>query len=220
LRETPLCGSRFNAFTRARERFRDTGSPRCPLRYALAALLRVFSEVFPLAGGGSFTPARRASESPIAIACFVLRTPCSPLRTLSISARTNSPAWVLADFPARASLRARSMVLLSGMKLFSRRCSRRRSLPVARGTTGGNSRLRCPHRCRSVARRAGCARRCGQRSRALGLPCAQLFFRLKPMLEIATFRASAFNENLIRAAGNLFVGGGIGVTHVFGHSYS
>jgi len=31
-RETPLRGSRFKAFTRARERFRETGVPRCPLR--------------------------------------------------------------------------------------------------------------------------------------------------------------------------------------------
>src|SRR5436309_3253168 len=65
--ETPLRGSRFKAFSRARERFRETGSPRYPLRYALVALFRVFSEVLPLAGGGSLTPARRASESPMAM---------------------------------------------------------------------------------------------------------------------------------------------------------
>jgi hypothetical protein len=36
-------------------------------------------------GGGSFTPARRAFDNPIAIACFVDRAPCLPSRTCSIS---------------------------------------------------------------------------------------------------------------------------------------
>src|SRR5262249_2619886 len=51
----------------------------------------------------------------MAIACLVLRAPCSPRRIFSISSRTNSPACVLGDFPSRLSSRARSMVRLSGM---------------------------------------------------------------------------------------------------------
>jgi hypothetical protein len=64
---------------------------------------------------GMSTPARRASESPMAIACFAFFAPCSPSRILSISRCTNSPAWVLADLPARLSARARWMVSLSGI---------------------------------------------------------------------------------------------------------
>src|SRR6185312_12752345 len=51
----------------------------------------------------------------MAIACLVERAPCSPRRILSISACTNSPAWVEGDLPSRASCRAFSMVSLSGM---------------------------------------------------------------------------------------------------------
>jgi hypothetical protein len=64
---------------------------------------------------GSFTPARRALESPIAIACLVERAPCFPSRMWCISSRTNSPACVEADFPSRASFLARSIVSRSGM---------------------------------------------------------------------------------------------------------
>src|SRR2546423_15482820 len=72
-----------------------------------------FRVLLPFPGRG--TPARRAFESPMAIACLVERAPCLPLRMSSISSRTNSPATVLADFPARAFLRARSSVRFSGM---------------------------------------------------------------------------------------------------------
>ena len=48
----------------------------------------------PRAGGRNRTPARRAFESPIAIACLVDRAPCLPWRMWCISSRTNSPAWV------------------------------------------------------------------------------------------------------------------------------
>src|SRR5439155_8976078 len=61
------------------------------------------------------TPERRASESPIAIACLAFLAPCSPSRIFSISRFTNSPACVLADLPARLSARARLMVSLSGI---------------------------------------------------------------------------------------------------------
>jgi hypothetical protein len=47
---------------------------------ALAAL-RLVSGVAVEGGVGSFTPARRAFESPIAIACLVDRAPCLPSRT-------------------------------------------------------------------------------------------------------------------------------------------
>jgi len=66
-------------------------------------------------GGGSFTPARRAFDSPIAIACSVEATPCLPSRTWSISSRTNSPACVDGDFPSRSSFFARCRVDFSGM---------------------------------------------------------------------------------------------------------
>jgi len=64
---------------------------------------------------GMSTPARRASDRPIAIACFAFFAPCLPARMRSISSFTNSPACVLADFPARLSRRARSMVAFSGI---------------------------------------------------------------------------------------------------------
>jgi hypothetical protein len=61
------------------------------------------------------TPARRASDNPIAIAWRAFFAPCLPLRIWSISRFTNSPACVLADLPARLSSMARRMVCLSGM---------------------------------------------------------------------------------------------------------
>ncbi|PYO46704.1 MAG: hypothetical protein DMD72_12050 [Gemmatimonadetes bacterium] len=60
------------------------------------------------------TPARRAFDSPMAIACSVDRAPCFPSRMWCISSRTNSPACVDGDFPSRASSLARSMVSASG----------------------------------------------------------------------------------------------------------
>jgi hypothetical protein len=61
------------------------------------------------------TPARRAFDKPIAIACFAERAPCLPARIWSISSRTNSPAWVPADFPWRLSRATRFIVDASGM---------------------------------------------------------------------------------------------------------
>src|SRR5579871_6541296 len=76
----------------------------------------VGSSLFPLLGlGGRSTPARRAFDRPIAIACFVLRAPCLPSRTWCISSRTNSPACVVGAFPSRASSWARSIVFFSGI---------------------------------------------------------------------------------------------------------
>jgi len=64
----------------ARLRFGDVWAPLpLPARaYSRLACCLVFSGTVPLAGGGSFTPARRALERPIAIACLVERAPCFP----------------------------------------------------------------------------------------------------------------------------------------------
>jgi hypothetical protein len=80
LRDAVLRGSRFSTLRIARERRRDGCLPACPARLADFALF--FVEALALAGGrGSFTPARRAFDKPIAIACFVERAPCLPSRT-------------------------------------------------------------------------------------------------------------------------------------------
>jgi hypothetical protein len=74
-----LWPARFNAFRTARAR---RGDGRCA-RPARAADLALFL-VDALAlrpGGASFTPARRAFDRPIAMACFVERAPCLPSRT-------------------------------------------------------------------------------------------------------------------------------------------
>jgi hypothetical protein len=88
-----------------------------PLEISRSAWFRVVAEVFPFAGAANFTPARRALDRPMAIACFVDRAPCFPSRTWCISSRTNSPAWVEADLPFRASSLAFSNVSFSGMIL-------------------------------------------------------------------------------------------------------
>jgi hypothetical protein len=73
--------SRRSAVRVARARLTD-GFLRDRERLSECAALRlVLSEVIPFSGGGSSTPARRALESPIAIACFVDRAPCFPSRT-------------------------------------------------------------------------------------------------------------------------------------------
>jgi hypothetical protein len=88
--------------------------PWLPARGACFALR--FVPGLALAGGAdNFTPARRAFERPMAIACFVERAPCLPSRMWCISSRTNSPAWVVGALPARLSRRARSMVAFSGI---------------------------------------------------------------------------------------------------------
>src|SRR5918911_5412512 len=76
------------------------------------ALARFFVRL-PLPASG--TPARRAFDNPMAIACLAERAPCLPFLMSSSSSRTNSPATVLADLPARAFRRARSSVRFSGM---------------------------------------------------------------------------------------------------------
>src|SRR5438270_539530 len=99
-----------------RDRFVDFFLPGLfPLRRSRAACFRVSADALPFFGAGKLTPARRALERPIAIACLAERAPCLPSRMCSISSRTNSPACVLGDLPSRLSSRARSIVFRSGI---------------------------------------------------------------------------------------------------------
>jgi hypothetical protein len=84
--------SRLSARFVARERFRD-GFLRLPARpFVRSRFAWRFVRSLPRFGGGNFTPARRALDRPMAIACSGDRAPCSPSRMCSISSRTNSPA--------------------------------------------------------------------------------------------------------------------------------
>src|SRR5690349_19600703 len=87
--EAALRGSFFSAFNRAAERFRDglDAAHDFPRSRSRLAFFLVAGDVLPGAGGGRSTPARRAFESPMAIACLVERAPCFPLRICSISSR-------------------------------------------------------------------------------------------------------------------------------------
>jgi hypothetical protein len=69
----------------------------------------------PFGGGGSGTPARRAFDRPIAIACSGDRAPCFPSRMWCISSRTNSPAALDGRSPLRSLRLAFSIVSLSGI---------------------------------------------------------------------------------------------------------
>lgn len=101
--------ARFEAALRpSRRKARDEASARLALERLAVARLRVADlpvlarlRLAPLLLAdclpddffrGSLTPARRAFESPIAIACCAERAPCLPLRTCSISSCTYSPA--------------------------------------------------------------------------------------------------------------------------------
>jgi hypothetical protein len=84
--------SRLSARFVARERFRE-GFLRRPARpFVRSRFAWRFVCCLPRFGGGNFTPARRALDRPMAIACSGDRAPCSPSRMCSISSRTNSPA--------------------------------------------------------------------------------------------------------------------------------
>ncbi|HEY7895846.1 MAG TPA: hypothetical protein VIC24_13185 [Gemmatimonadaceae bacterium] len=79
LRDAAACPSRRSAPATARERVRDVFRPRFrPFARSRFAWRLVRADERLLAG--SFTPDRRAFESPIAIACFVDRAPCFPSR--------------------------------------------------------------------------------------------------------------------------------------------
>ena len=115
VRDAAECPSRFSAERTARERRADGFLCDRPSSIAYWADLRVRAEAFPFAGAGSFTPARRAFDKPMAMACFVDRAPCFPSRMCSISSRTNSPACVDGAFPSRLSFCALRIVSFSGI---------------------------------------------------------------------------------------------------------
>lgn len=73
-----------------------------PFARSDCAFFRVAADVLPFFGAGRSTPSRRASESPMAMACFRLFARPLPLFSFFTSSRTNSPACVEADFPALA----------------------------------------------------------------------------------------------------------------------
>jgi hypothetical protein len=75
--DAPARPSRFSAPLTARERFVEGRLFRLELRCDFS----FFAEAVPFGAGGNFTPAFRAFESPMAIACFGLRTPCFPSLT-------------------------------------------------------------------------------------------------------------------------------------------
>ena len=113
--DAALCPSRLSASRTARDRVADVFAGRLPCASAFFALRRVLAAAFPFFGAANFTPARRAFERPMAIACLADRAPCLPSRTWCISSRTNSPACVDGALPWRASACARSSVFFSGM---------------------------------------------------------------------------------------------------------
>src|SRR6266545_1096464 len=93
----------------------------CPTAYACAAERRVRALAAPRPGGFRGTPARRALESPMAIACWGDLAPCRPRRTCSISSRTNSPAAVDGRLPrARSRFALRTVRLLGMTKTWDR----------------------------------------------------------------------------------------------------
>jgi hypothetical protein len=117
-REAVLWLSRRRALDTARDRLADLPvRPRRPRLRSRAACLLVRAD--PRRGGGSFMPARRAFERPMAMACSGDLAPCWPSRTCSISSRTNSPAWVDGALPSRASCFALSIAGSSGITILS-----------------------------------------------------------------------------------------------------
>ena len=101
--------SRLGARRAACDR-RGDGAERRPLFATSRAARRFVLLVVSFRGGFSLTPARRAFDRPIAMACLADRAPCFPSRTCSISSRTNSPAWVDGALPARRAFRARASI--------------------------------------------------------------------------------------------------------------
>jgi hypothetical protein len=78
LREAAFRGSLFSARRAPRARVADGRVRRRAARFAYRALR--FVDAFARRGGGNLTPARRAFDKPIAIACLVDRAPCLPSR--------------------------------------------------------------------------------------------------------------------------------------------
>src|SRR5215470_15197169 len=80
-REAEPRRSRFSAFVVARDRVRELWRPcERPLAKSRRACLRTLADERPRFGGASFTPARRALERPIAMACCGELAPCLPSR--------------------------------------------------------------------------------------------------------------------------------------------
>lgn len=109
--EAAVRGARFRACSLARAR---RGFGRRPAFSLSCAALRRTLGVASGPGGAS-TPARRAFDSPIAIACLAFLAPCLPSRMWCISSRTNSPACVEPLLPSARSCLAFSNVFLLGM---------------------------------------------------------------------------------------------------------
>ncbi len=107
--------SRFKALVAAAERFAEGLRSAGVFASSRLACFRVLSLAFPFAGAFSLTPARRALDNPMAIACLVFRTPCSPARTRSISSRTKSPACVEGELPEWGSASAFLTDFLAGI---------------------------------------------------------------------------------------------------------
>ena len=82
LREAADRPSRFNALIVAFDLLGEGGLLGCarPLAESFMALRRVAADVVPGFGGGRGTPARRASDNPMAMACLAERAPCLPRR--------------------------------------------------------------------------------------------------------------------------------------------
>lgn len=140
-RDAADCPSRFNAPRAAFERRSDgrLALARRPRALSRRAWLRVLSDVVSGRGDGNATPARRALDSPIAMACFGDRAPCLPSRTCSISSRTYSPACVDGAFPSALSRCARCRVLFSGMAVSFVAASLGKDACQPQGTSRANS---------------------------------------------------------------------------------
>jgi len=70
----------LSAFVIARDR-RGAGFARRPAARLAEAALRLVVALALAGGRGNFTPARRAFDNPMAMACLVDRAPCFPSRT-------------------------------------------------------------------------------------------------------------------------------------------
>ncbi|MXV05556.1 hypothetical protein DYQ95_00100 [Xanthomonas sp. LMG 9002] len=104
----------LSAFLAPRERVGE-GLP-CLLPLASSCATFFLASFDAVLDAPVLTPARRALDRPMAIACLVDFTWVLPARTRSISSRTNSPAWVVPALPSRLARRARVVVDCSGIE--------------------------------------------------------------------------------------------------------
>lgn len=158
------------AFFAPLERVGDVRARPWPLARSRLAFCRVFEDELPFLGGLNLTPERRASDRPIATACFLDLMLRSPRFILCISSRTNSPAWVVGFFPLRAALAARALVVFAGIVDFRRlriwrarwrarggSCrapeSRRARVDLPSGKIGPFNWVNLPRRCLRLRRR-------------------------------------------------------------------